>query len=48
MAAHGILPLHFTPRQIRAERSNVVTKIRGSLTSGRSRPLPHIRALPAS
>ena len=45
MSAHGIIALHFTPRQISAERNEVITAIRSAITSGRSRPLPRIRAL---
>jgi len=47
MSAHGIIALHFTPRQISAERNEVITAIRSAITAGRSRPLPQIRALAA-
>jgi hypothetical protein len=47
MSAHGIIALHFTPRQISAKRNEVITAIRSAITSGRSRPLPRIRALAA-
>jgi very-short-patch-repair endonuclease len=46
MSAHGINVLHFTPRQIKRERSAVAANIDGALATGR--PLPHIRAVPAS
>ena len=45
MSGHGIIALHFTPRQISAKRDVVITAIRSAITSGRSRPLPRIRAL---
>jgi very-short-patch-repair endonuclease len=47
MSAHGIVVLHFTPRQIRTQRQTVAARIQSSLTSDRSHPLPHIKALPA-
>ena len=48
MSAHGIIALHFTPGQVSAQRNEVVAAIRDALAAGASRPLPHIRALPAS
>ena len=48
MSAHGIIALHFTPGQISAKRNEVATAIRSALAAGASRPLPQIRALPAS
>ena len=47
MSAHGIIALHFTPRQISAKRDVVITAIRSAITAGRNRPLPQIRALAA-
>ncbi len=46
MAAHDILPLHFTPRQIRTEAATVVHSIRSALDRRRGRTYPAIRALP--
>jgi hypothetical protein len=46
MAAHDILPLHFTPRQIRTEAATVVHSIRSALDTRRGRTYPAIRALP--
>jgi AbiEi antitoxin C-terminal domain len=46
MGAAGIIPLHFSPRQIRRERSEVVRMIKDALASARTRsPLP-IRTIP--
>ena len=47
MSAHGIIALHFTPRQISAKRNEMITAIRSAITAGRTRPLPQIRALAA-
>jgi very-short-patch-repair endonuclease len=43
MSAHGIIVLHFPPRQIRYQRDHVANMIRRALASGRE--LPHIRAI---
>jgi hypothetical protein len=43
MSAHGIIVLHFPPRQIRYQRDKVASLIRRALASGRE--LPHIRAI---
>jgi hypothetical protein len=43
MSAHGIVVLHFSPRQIRHQRDQVANIIRQALASGRE--LPHIRAI---
>lgn len=47
MTAHGILVLHFTPRQIREEPDDVLATIRDALGSRRGQPVPSIRAIPA-
>ena len=47
MSAQGIIVLHFTPAQIRAERGYVANVIRKALAAGAGRSLPHIRAIPA-
>jgi hypothetical protein len=43
MSAHGIIVLHFAPRQIRHQRDQVADMIRRALAAGRE--LPHIRAI---
>jgi len=43
MSAHGIIVLHFPPKQIRYQRDHVANMIRRALASGRQ--LPHIRAI---
>jgi len=43
MSAHGIVVLHFPPRQIRYQRDQVANIIRQALASGRE--LPHVRAI---
>jgi hypothetical protein len=43
MSAHGIVVLHFPPKQIRYQRDRVASIIRQALASGRE--LPHIRAI---
>lgn len=48
MTALGILVLHFTPRQIRAEPEHVLSTIRQALASRRDyRPVVQIRTVPA-
>lgn len=48
MSALGIIVLHFTPGQIRSKRPDVVAAIRDAIAAGQGRPLPRIRAVPAS
>ncbi len=48
MTAHGILVLHFTPRQIREEPEDVLATIRDALGSRRGQAVPSIRAIPAA
>ncbi len=38
LAAHGVLLLHFTPRQIRTAPDEVAAHIRAALAAGRERP----------
>jgi len=45
MSAHGIVVLHFPPRQIRYQRQQVASIIRQALAAGRQ--LPQIRTIPA-
>jgi len=47
MAAVGIIVLHFAPRQIYTERSEVAGLIRSALAAARGRPLPEVRTRPA-
>lgn len=47
MSSHGILVLHFTPRQIRKDEAAVVGMLSDTLRSGRAKPLLRIRARPA-
>jgi very-short-patch-repair endonuclease len=47
MSAHGIIVLHFTPRQIRDEPGRVIAGIKSALAAGRSRPALAVRALPS-
>jgi len=46
MCAAGILPLHFSPRQIRREPAEVVRMIKDALESGLQRPPLPIRTIP--
>jgi hypothetical protein len=48
MAAIGIIPLHFSPRQIRQESGTVVEMIRGALRRGLQRPPLPIRTIPCA
>jgi hypothetical protein len=47
MTAEGVLVLHFTPRQIRAERAQVISTLRAALDSRRTAGQPRVRALRA-
>ena len=46
MGAAGIIPLHFSPRQIRREPAEVVRMIKNALTSGTNRPPLPIHTIP--
>ncbi len=48
MTGHGILVLHFTPRQIRSEPARVLSSLADALTSGRARPPLAVEVRPAS
>jgi len=48
LTAHGILVLHFTPKQIRTEPAQVVAAIRAALDAARADGQSPVRALPAS
>jgi hypothetical protein len=45
MTAHGILMVHFTPKQIRTEPRRIVTDLRSAIETGRQRPPLGIRAV---
>lgn len=47
MTAHGILVLHFTPKQIRTERAQVVAMIRAALESAQVDGASAVQAVPA-
>ena len=48
MSKHGIIVLHFTPRQIRTQPRTVVATIREALSAADGRPALPLRALPAN
>jgi hypothetical protein len=48
MSSHGILVLHFTPSQIRANPATVVAAIADTLRVGRARPALPVSARPAA
>jgi very-short-patch-repair endonuclease len=47
MSKHGIIVLHFTPRQIRTEPRTVIATIRQALATTRHRPALLLRTVPA-
>jgi hypothetical protein len=46
MAAHGITVLHFTPRQIRTQPTQVAAILKAALVAARGRPTLNIRTIP--
>jgi len=48
ISAHGILVLHFSPRQIRTSPARVIATIRETLAAGAARPVLRIIARPAA
>jgi hypothetical protein len=46
MTAHGILMVHFTPKQIRTEARRIVAEFRSAIETGRQRPALEIRTVP--
>lgn len=46
LIAHGIFPLHFTPKRIRTDAAGVVSEIRQTLEKGLQRPPLPIKGLP--
>jgi very-short-patch-repair endonuclease len=47
MSSRGIIVLHYSPRRIRSEGTQVAAEIRAALAAGRSRSLPPVTAIPA-
>ena len=48
MAAAGIIPLHFSPHDIRKDPATVIQSIKDALDSGRNRPPLPIRTVPCA
>ena len=48
MGVHGIIVLHFTPRQVREEAAWVIEQIRVALTKGHARPRLLLHTRPAT
>ena len=48
MAAAGIIPLHFSPRELRREPTMVAKRLRDALTRGLNRPPLPIRTIPCT
>jgi very-short-patch-repair endonuclease len=48
LGAHGIILLHFSPNQIRAEPATVVADLKAALAAGRARPRVPVRARPSA
>src|SRR5580704_13402749 len=46
LAAHGILPLHFSPRRLKTDPDGVISDLRSAIEKGRARPPLPIKALP--
>ena len=46
MTAHGILVVHFTPKQVRTEPRRVIADLRSAIETGRQRPPLKIRTEP--
>lgn len=48
LIAHGIYPLHFSPKRIKTDPDGVLSALRSAIEEGRRRPRLPITALPAS
>jgi hypothetical protein len=48
ISSHGILVLHFTPRQIRTDPASVASAIADTLRAGHARPRPLVSTRPAA
>ena len=47
LIAHGILPLHFSPKRIKTDPDGIIRDLRSAIEKGRRRPPLPITALPA-
>jgi very-short-patch-repair endonuclease len=47
LVAHGVLPLHFSPRRIKTEPAAIVSEIRSAIEKGRQRPPLPLVAFPS-
>jgi hypothetical protein len=48
LIAHGIFPLHFSPRRIKTDPAAIIRDLRSAIDAGRRRPPLPITALPAA
>ena len=48
LIAHGIFPLHFSPRRINTDPAAIIRELRSAIDAGRRRPPLPITALPAA
>jgi len=46
LAAHGILPLHFTPRRIKTDGPGIIRQLQSAIEEGLGRPPLPITAVP--
>jgi hypothetical protein len=46
LIAHGIFPLHFSPKRIKTDPAGVMSELRSAIEQGRRRPPLPITALP--
>jgi hypothetical protein len=47
LIAHGIFPLHFSPRRIKTDPAGIIRGLRSAIEAGQRRPPLPITALPA-
>jgi hypothetical protein len=47
LIAHGIFPLHFSPKRIKTDPAGIISDLRSAIEVGRRRPPLPITALPA-
>jgi hypothetical protein len=45
MSAHGIVVMHYSPRQVKTEARRVIAELRSAIETGRRRPLLQIRTV---
>jgi hypothetical protein len=48
LIAHGIFPLHFSPKRIKTDPDGIINELRAAIEAGRRRPPLPITALPAA